>query len=158
MIYLAVALFMIGALLLTAEIFIPGFGVCGISGLVALAASAVLTVLFAPYGIFIMVLELLFVAAAAWGLIRFLRKRNANSSLILKETLNFEAQDVGDLDYFLGKEGMSKTPLRPQGFADFNGVSMEVFSDGSFIPARKKIKVVEVSQKRLIVKLAEGQQ
>jgi len=56
----------------------------------------------------------------------------------------------------LGKEGITKTDLRPQGMVDFNGTNVEVVSDAKFIPVDKRVKVVDVQNRRVFVKLIEN--
>lgn len=157
LLYIATGLFVIGCALLVAEMFIPGFGVCGISGIVAVVASAVMMIVGTPYGMLLVVLELLVIAGTIYGVYRYLRSRQTDNQLILNETLNVERPQIGSLEAFLGREGYAKTSLRPAGKVDFNGVVMDAYSDGEYITEKSKVKVINISDNRLTVrKLAAG--
>jgi membrane-bound ClpP family serine protease len=147
-----IILLIFAAGLCCAEVFIPGFGVCGIVGGILLLISVVLTIIFIPYGFVIILLENCFVAGAVFFTIRSLAGKKFCSKIILNETLNEEKADIGALNYLLGKNGVSKTPLKPFGKAEFNGVDMEVCSDGTFIAKDRRVKVIEVAQNKIIVK------
>jgi membrane-bound ClpP family serine protease len=152
---LPILLLAIGAALLCAEMFMPGFGVCGITGVVLIIISSVITVLTVPYGIFIVLGEVGLVGVTMTMAFNYIRKRQLYGKLILDETLNYEEKEIGDLDFFMGKEGVAKTALRPFGSVDFNGVAIEVCSDGTYIPEATKVRVVSVSNQKIVVKQAQ---
>lgn len=152
LIYLAIFLVILGGALLVAEAFTPGFGVFGISGLISIVASAIITMVASPFGAYIVIGELVFLGAVMLFILDYARKKQLFGKIILNETLNNDESEIGDISFFLGKEGITKTPLKPVGTADFNGVLLEVYSQGDFIQDKKKIKVVEISNKRIIVK------
>jgi membrane-bound serine protease (ClpP class) len=52
----------------------------------------------------------------------------------------------------VGQEGSAMTGLRPAGKAKINGRLIDVVSDGPFIPADRRIEVVEVSGNRVVVR------
>ncbi|MDR2903962.1 MAG: NfeD family protein, partial [Clostridiales bacterium] len=68
------------------------------------------------------------------------------------ETLGEPRKDIGDLSYLLGKEGVSKTTLRPFGTVDFNGIAIEACSDGSYVPENNRVKVTEIKENTVIVR------
>ncbi len=151
LVYLDVALIILGTLLIIAELFIPGFGICGIAGIIMVVISGLITVTF-PLGIFIVVGELLVIGIIVFSFFKYVRTRQLRGKLILDETLNYENNEFGDLEHFIGKEGLVKTPLRPFGIIDFNGTSVEVCSDGGFIKENTKVKVVEIRNQKIIVR------
>ncbi len=157
MAYLAVMLIIFGGALLVAEIFTPGFGVFGISGILCIIASAVLTVLYVPFGPFILIGEFAVLACLVMYFLDYVRRKQLFGKIILDETLNFDEKEIGDLSFFLEKEGTSKTPLKPVGNVDFNGVVLEAYSDGAFIYENTKVKVVGVNGNKLIVKAMKVQ-
>lgn len=152
MILLAVILLLAGCGFLVAEMFIPGFGFFGISGIIMLVVSSFLTALAFPFGIFIMLGEIVLIGLFIYLISIYLRKKQFRGKLILDETLNFDKRDIGDLDYFMGKEGVTKTSLRPFGVVDFNGIDIEVCSDGAYITENKRVKVTGIKQNTVIVK------
>jgi len=156
MIYIALGLFFISLLVLIADVFIEGFGVIAIIGLVGIVTSMALTAFGVDYGGLIVLGKIVVTVPLVWLLYRFLRKKQLDGKFILSETLAEDVRPVGGLEYFLGKEGVTKTALRPQGFADFNGQNVEVASDAGFIPVDKRVKVVDVQERKVLVKLIEN--
>ena len=57
-----------------------------------------------------------------------------------------------DLEYFLGKEGITTTILRPAGTADFDGIKLDVVSEGEFIKNESKVKIITVKGRRIVVR------
>ncbi|MCL2168532.1 MAG: hypothetical protein FWB74_00740 [Defluviitaleaceae bacterium] len=156
-IYIAFGLFFLSLIILVADIFIEGFGVLAIIALVGIVVSMAMTAFGVPViGGFIVLGKIGVTVPSVWLLFRFLRKRQLDGKFILTETLNEDTAPIGGLEYFLGKEGMTKTALRPQGFADFNGQNVEVASDAGYIPADKRVKVVDVQNRRVLVRLIEN--
>jgi membrane-bound serine protease (ClpP class) len=153
MLMIIIIMGIVAAGLLCVELFIPGFGVCGVLGLILLIASAALIALNVPFGIGLAVLELGAVGGgAAFFACRFFSSKQINSKLILHETLNMDNDGIGDLQHMIGKEGVSRTPLKPIGVVDFNGVSVEAASDGPYIAERQKVKVTAIEKRKIIVK------
>lgn len=152
MLYLSLVLLFIGVALLCAEAFIPGFGVLGVSGIVLIVVSSIIVAFTVPFGPLIVIGEVIILAFAIYALLKFLKKKQLYSKLVLNETLNVEEREIGNLDYFIGKEGFTKTSLRPFGTVDFSGVTVEVYSDSGYIDAQKNVVVTEVKQQKIIVK------
>ena len=57
-----------------------------------------------------------------------------------------------DLNYFIGREGVTHTALRPAGIGEFDGVKLNVVSDGEFIGKDKPIRVQSVEGNRIVVR------
>lgn len=136
------------------EMFHPGFGAPGITGAILLIVGVILTA-----QTFFQALAMLLVILAILGAILMIVLQSATKGrlskiLILKESQKKESGYIGteDLDYFLGKEGTTLTVLRPSGTADFDGVRMDVVSDGDFITKGKRVKIVRVQGRRIVVK------
>lgn len=152
MTYLAIALLVVGAICLMTEIFIPGFGFFGITGIVCLIISSIITVLFVQFGAFIVVGEIFVLVFAVFAAVKYIKNHQLQGRLILDETLDNDKNEIGDIDYFLGKEGITKTSLRPFGDVDFNGVVVGVCSEGDYISPHQKVKVVKISDSKIYVK------
>ncbi len=150
--YLAVALFILGLSLLITEMLVPGFGIPGIVGILSLLMSIIITILVYPiYGIFIAICIISVVIVVFLILRKWLLDKQIYNKIILDDVVAFEKPEYEDLDYFLGKEGIVLTPLRPYGTVDFNGIRIETFSVGPYIPAKATVKVIEVSNQKIIV-------
>ena len=145
----------LGLVFVTIEMFTPGFGVPGITGLVLLFAGIIVGADSVLEGIvltivIVLLLCLLFtiaVRSASSGAL-------AKSPLVLKEsTAKKDGFTSGeDMGYFLGREGAVTSMLRPIGTADFDGVKLEVLSEGEIIEPGTKVKVVKVEGRKLVVR------
>lgn len=152
MIYLAIALFILGLSLLITELVVPGFGVPGIAGIVSLVLSiTVMVVAYPVYGIFIAIGVIGAVMLTILILRKWLSSKQIQGKIILEDVVATEKPEYEDLDYFLGKEGITLTPLKPYGTVDFSGVRIETFSVGPYVPAKVKVKVVEVTNNKIMV-------
>lgn len=152
MVYLAITLLLIGIACLFIEVFVPGFGVFGISGIISIIVSSIITVIFIPFGIIIVVSEIIIIALLMIAILNYIKRHQLHGKIILDESLNYEKNEMGDLDYFVGKEGITKTPLKPFGNVDFNGVTIEAYSDGEYIQSHEKVKVINVHENKIYVK------
>lgn len=146
--------FIIGLGLLVFEIFFPGFGAPGIAGIALLALGVVLTAktVLEAFILALIILALLGIAIAL--VLNSASKGRLSKTLILSEVLNTRSgfRATGDYEEFLGREGVSLTPLRPAGIAEFDGVKLDVVAEGEFIPKSTRVKVVNVSGMRIVVR------
>ena len=133
--------FLFGVVLLIVEVFMPGFGLPGISGIILEGAAIVLTYLWhgglAALGVTVLILAIVAVAISL-ALRSANRGRLSKSNIILKEAETAEngysATSAADMQVFVGRKGVTSTPLRPTGLAEFDGVRLNVASQGDFIP------------------------
>lgn len=153
---LAIGLFLVAIIILFVDIYLEGFGLLGVIGLIMAAVSLFISVAWVDFGIFIVLGKLGLMIPGTFLFYRFLRVRQMDGRLILNETLAEDVADVSGLEFFVGKEGTSQTPLRPHGKADFNGTAVEVYSQSKYIPAGKRVKVTEVRERKVYVALVEN--
>lgn len=66
--------------------------------------------------------------------------RLSKSPLVLKEVATRGAAE-NELAYFVGRSGVTHTALRPAGIAEFEGVKLNVVSQGEFIDAGVSVRV-----------------
>ena len=59
---------------------------------------------------------------------------------------------ISDMEVFLGREGMTTTVLRPTGIADFDGVRLNVMTEGEFLNANTRVRIDKVEGARIVVK------
>lgn len=146
--------------LLVTEVFIPGFGFAGISGIVLLLVSAgLLWIQAGPLA----ALALIVVIVALVAILLSITLKSAasgklsKSPIILKEEERPEEGYVAnsDMSVFIGRQGLTRTILRPSGIADFDGVRLNVVSDGSFIRQGVKVQIDRVEGSRIVVKEIE---
>ena len=147
-------LIFLGVLLLLLELLvIPGFGVVGIGGIIAILASIVLA---AENSV-----QALISWPLPWGdgslvgfLLRYLTKTKRWQWFVLTERLDKEQGYTApqDLQGLAGKEGVALTPLRPAGTAEIAGERYDVISEGIYIPAGTELVVVRVEGARVVVR------
>jgi membrane-bound ClpP family serine protease len=148
---------LVGTALLIVEVFMPGFGLPGIAGLILLAGSIFLTWTrygaTAGLGVTLIVLALSGISVSV-SLKSAATGRISRSALILRES---ESREEGyaaarDMDMFLGKEGVALSTLRPAGIAEFDGVRLNVVSDGEYIQKGAQVSIDKVEGARIVVK------
>lgn len=149
--------FILGLGLLIVEVFMPGFGLPGISGIVLEVVAIVLTYLWhgglAALGVTLIILAIV-------GIVISLALRSVNkgklskSPIVLNDTESAADGYVAtkDMEVFLGKKGVATTVLRPTGMAEFDGVKLNVVADGEYIPKDTPVQVDHVEGSRVVVR------
>jgi membrane-bound serine protease (ClpP class) len=150
MLYWALALLIFGMIFAIVEIFVPGFGFFGITGIVLFILSWVVTIFYIPYGVYIVLIEAIILITSGFMLYNFISRKNIRGTIILDEPLGEDKKE--DYSILVGKEGIAKTSLKPFGKADFNGVTVDVCGE-SFIEKGKRIKAVKCNDGKLYVVL-----
>lgn len=147
-----------GFVLLVIEMYIPGFGLAGISG-TALMVGGIIIMQPTPLQALILVLICVILLSIAFSLAMysFSKGRLSRSKLVLNEALGKkDAASDEDLTYFVGKTGRTHTALRPAGIAEFDGVKLNVVSDGDFVGAQCSVCVERVEGNRIVVRRTEA--
>lgn len=145
-----------GLALLVVEVFVPGFGIPGISGIVLLIISTVLLWVhagpLAALGLLVVIVALVAILLSI-TLKSAANGRLSKSPIILRDEERPEAGYVAnsDMSIFIGREGETRTVLRPSGIADFDGVRLNVVSDGMFIKQGVKVRIDRVEGSRIVV-------
>ncbi len=158
-------LFAAGVILLAVEIFvIPGFGITGVLGILALVSSLYLSLIgrFVQPSDFISgarILAASFIATFVIILValRFLPKYTPLGRLILKTTEDEKTgfrSSPGEYKGLVGLEGIALTTLRPSGTAMIGGSRYSVVSEGEFIERDERIRVRAVEGYRIVVEKA----
>ncbi|MDI9520940.1 MAG: NfeD family protein [Bacillota bacterium] len=145
-----------GVGLLVIEMFMPGFGIPGISGIALLLAGVYFnwTKYGALAGLGVAVAELVIGGAAIALSLRSASKgKLSKSPLVLK---GGQSQDEGfsaseDFGAYLGQTGITQTVLRPAGIAEFGDARLNVVSAGEFIGKGAAVVVKEVEGARILV-------
>ena len=155
----ALVMLIVGYALLVVEMYVPGFGLPGISGIILEGAAIVLTYLWhgglAALGVTVLILAIVAVAISL-ALRSANRGRLSKSNIILKEEETAEngytATSAADMQVFVGRQGVTTTPLRPTGLAEFDGVRLNVASQGDFIPKDTPVIVDHVEGASVVVR------
>ena len=139
----SVVLFAVGMVLLLIELFVPGFGIFGGLGLVALVLCIVFQAPSLLEALILLVSFSAIVVALALIAGRSLKRgRLYRSPLVLKETADKEEgyMSSGNYSHLVGETGISLTPLRPAGVAELGGHKHDVVTEGEFIPAAPALR------------------
>lgn len=150
-------LFLIGLILLLLEIFvIPGFGITGVAGILAVSFSIILVfggIYSALYAIAsIITYSMLFLLGVYfWG-----PKIRLFDRFILKEEMGsdqgFVAVEAGLFDHLAGLEGIAVSPCRPSGKVKIGDERYDVVSDGDFIEKGARVQVRRVENNKIVVR------
>jgi|SRR5579883_999268 len=170
MFVLALLLFILGLALVGIEIFVlPGFGACGICGILCmLAGLGLVTFDRVPQntaewvGFGVRVSQYLFALMGAMFLAFLIAKflpqvPYANRLMLAPPTDQPQASELAlpgasEAAELLGAIGTSTTALRPAGVVRFGDKFVDVVSDGGFIPAGTRVQVIAVEGTRIVVK------
>ena len=156
------ACFLLGMVLLIVEVFMPGFGLPGITGIVLELLCIIITYVshgsMAALGVTLIILAVIAIVISL-ALRSANKGRLSKSAVILTETESAEEGYVasGDMDVFLGKTGVTSTVLRPTGMAEFDGVKLNVQSDGEYIAKGETVRVDHVEGARVVVRRIAAQ-
>lgn len=138
------------------EVFLPGFGVPGISGIVLLGIGLAMTG--SNYGA-LAALGVLIATIAIVAIAISISLRSASKGALSKSPLFLRHDDAfkaapEDMKVFLGKSGQTRSVLRPAGIADFDGVRLDVVTEGEFIEAGESVTITHVEGGRIVVRRA----
>lgn len=141
-------------MLIGVEMVMPGFGAPGISGIASLIVGIFLTADTLEEGIAITVIVIVVLGILMTIIMGLLTHRKFKSPIILDEAVSVSDMHINssDLDYLLHKEGIAVTDLRPAGKGDFEGIVLDVFSEGSYIEKGSPIIISKVNKNQLVVK------
>lgn len=149
----------LGLLFLLAEVFIPGFGIAGITGIILFIVGIIMTANTFIEALVMFLILLLILAVVIMIVVRSASKGKLSKTLILNDSLSKEKgfSGVEDMKIFEGKKGVALSVLRPAGIGMFDGVRLDVVAGGSFIEEGSKIEVIEVEGRRIVVGKIEGE-
>ena len=143
-----------GFVLLVVEMYIPGFGLAGISGSLLMIGGIILMQPTPLQALLLVLISMVLLGIAFSIAMHSISKgRLSRSKLVLNAALG-DAHTSGseDLSYFVGKTGTTHTALRPAGIAEFDGVKLNVVSDGDFVGTQRPVKVERVEGNRIVVR------
>lgn len=143
---------LLGAGLMILEIFLPGFGLPGISGIVLIAVGVILAAVY--HGMLMAVVILLVVIAllalvVSWVL-RSAADGKCHSEIFLREKDEFHSRQ--DMQVLVGRKGKTASVLRPAGIGNFDGVRLNVVTEGGFIEQDVPVEIVSVDGARIVVR------
>lgn len=172
--WLEVILFLAGLAFLGIELFvIPGFGVAGLTGILLLIASIVMAsqahvVPQSPRALEQAGRSLLALLGALFGfgicvtlLTRYYGSVPLFGRLVLRATPDIDdvvSNDDPKLHVVaagpvqVGDWGVSESPLRPAGKAQFHNENVDVVTEGAFVEPGRQVRVVKIQGNRVVVR------
>ena len=146
-----------GISLLVVEVFMPGFGVAGLGGAALMIGSVAMVWTRYGYaaGLWMTFGTLLLAGIAITCSLRSAKRGQAFRKLWgLKDIpLTIENSDVVSL---VGRAGTAQTDLRPSGIASFDGVRMNVVSEGDYIHKGTGVIILKIQGNRIVVEKDNG--
>ena len=143
---------LLGAALMIVEVFLPGFGLPGVSGLVLIGSGV--AIIWLKAGALTARATLLVIIAVLAVCVSYVMRRasdgDAHMKIFLREKEELRSRE--DMQVLLGKQGRTTSVLRPAGIGDFDGVRLNVVTEGSFIERDRPIEIVNVDGARIVVR------
>ncbi len=150
-----VVLFLIGIILIGMEIFvIPGFGVTGIGGIIAILFSLYFSFPAPDIALRVLAMVMILSIVGTIIIVKYFGGSYFWQHISLEESQTKESGYVAhyNQEKLEKKKGKAITPLRPAGIALIDGKRFNVVSEGGFIDGGMAIEVIEVSGNRIVVK------
>ncbi len=145
-----------GIALMAVEVFvIPGFGVSGILGMASLITAIFFVTDTILEGLIYSSGALIVLGVIFYFSFRLPRTRRLWKRFSLSTSQTSKGGYVGPKpqnEMYLGQVGVSLTQLRPAGTGDFDGVKLDVVTEGGFIRLGSPIKIIAVEGTRIIVR------
>ena len=150
----SIILFVIGIGLIIVEMFEPGFGFFGAFGIVSLIVCIFVTAQTVAEGLMLTAIFFVILLILLGIFLLLVSKGRLPAKLILRESETVDQGFSGTEDraYLMGKTGAVVTICRPVGNVDFDGVKLEVVTQGEFIEAGELVEVIEIEGNRVVVK------
>lgn len=141
--YIFMFVLVLGILAIIVEVFIPSFGLVGITGLYLIFnALGAVTKIENPYTYII--LSIIIAMILGIFVIKYFMSKKTMKKLVLDTKLlgtSVDEKKQEEDSKLLGLEGKVIKPLRPSGLALINGKTYDVMSNGEFIAVGEKIVV-----------------
>lgn len=149
-------------LLLIEALILPGFGVAGVLGIIALMGALMLSTVGDGATMDALIaaasrlgISLVIAVIASFAILRFLPTTRFGRHLVLSTDLTakngFTSEPLAEHE-LVGKLGVAVSTLRPAGIADIEGKRVDVVSDGEFIEAGEPVRVDHVDGNRVVVR------
>ena len=151
---IGILLLIAGFILIGTEMVLPGFGVPGISGIICLVAGILLTADTIEEGLTITLVVIVLLAVMFTIILAMLHMKKIKPPIVLQEELKAEKGYLSssDLEYLVGKEGVTVTDLRPAGKCNIDGVEFDVRSEGKYIARGSNVRISRIQGNTLIIK------
>lgn len=150
----SIVFFLLGIIFLLIEALVPGFGVFGILGIIGIIGSIIAASVSIEQALISLTFSFIASIIILFFIFRFLTRSKLFDNLILslKQDKDSGYKVSAENQTLLGRVGTTITPLRPAGTAEFDGIRMDVLSEGGFVGSNKKVKVVKIEGSKIVVR------
>ncbi|HOK96021.1 MAG TPA: NfeD family protein, partial [Anaerohalosphaeraceae bacterium] len=153
--FLAIVLYILCAVLLVAEVFVPSGGLLSICALACAAGGGVIFFRISSTAGWIGVIIAMFLIPGVLVLAyKLLPKTRFGHSVMLTPPNRQQGDAIPDkslLDKLTGRQGKTVTPLRPVGTCDFDGLRVQCTAECGFIDKNEPVRVLFVEGMRVVV-------
>jgi membrane-bound ClpP family serine protease len=145
-----ISLLIIGLVLLIVEVvFIPGTTVVGILGVIFSITGVVIS--YRHFGNTTGFYVLFSTLLATGGALFYSFKSGTWDRFSLKDTNNGKVNEGLTATLSVGEQGVAVSTLRPSGKAEFKNELFEVRSQGGYVEANTRVRIIEINQQQIIV-------
>lgn len=159
-IVLAVFLFLLCAILLVAEVFVPSFGLISLCALASLIGGVAIFFKLSPTaGWCGVIVAVVMIPATLIFAYKIFPKTGFGKTVLLdgpKRQKGDAIPDTEQLEALLGQKATVITMLRPVGMCDFAGTRLECVAETSYIEKGKTVEVIKVEGTQLTVRQIEN--
>lgn len=147
------AIFIFGCIFIVLEIFIPGFTLTGVIGILGYLTSIILAFSDYKYGLLAIIISINLNVT----FIRFMFKKGytlkglTHFVLSTQSNLKENKEEIDELEKLIGKEAKSISSLGPTGFVMIDGLKYNAISYDGYLDNNLDLKVIAVKGRYLIV-------
>jgi len=156
---IALILFVIGAVLLVAEILLPTGGILVVGALLFFAAGVGTILYYGDTVEAVVALGGLAIGLPAAGFVAVAAYRRMSIGAALDADLNDatagEPPQLAELEALKGRVGKALSPLRPSGIVEFDGRRVDAMTEGMMIDAGVWVRCVDVKAATVVVRAME---
>lgn len=147
-------IFLAGIALLLIEAFAPGFGFPGVGGILLIIASIVLASSSTTTAVISLVIAFIASVIALVLILKYAPKSKYFDRLTLVTEMRSEFGYIStnSKEELVGKEGIVTSYLHPAGTVDIEGEKVDAVSEGSYVEAGTRVKVVRREGRRIVVR------
>jgi membrane-bound ClpP family serine protease len=139
------------ALIIVEVIFIPGTTFVGVLGFVSMIIGIVVS--FSKFGSETGWLTLAGSAVATGALLYVSFRTNTWKRFAINSSIDSKMNEIELLKFSIGMEGVALSALRPIGKGEFDGEVLEVRTNGEYVEAGSKIRIVRVTTNQVLVEI-----
>ena len=155
--WVSAVLLLVGTCLAAVEVFLPGFGIWGVTGSICVVLGIIARMI--EGGSVTQLFILIFIVLIIFTILFLLMIRSARSGLLSRtaivETGVSVKETENEKEELVGKLGTTTTMLRPVGKIDIDGVTYCALTEDGYINENVEVEVVKVEGENIFVKIID---